>query len=89
MKSTESETENLKMMLKSIGDKLIELRKQKGYLSSVDFAKDFDLPTIQYWRMEKGRTNMTLKSLHKILTIHSMNIEELFVAIAKQRKKSK
>jgi transcriptional regulator with XRE-family HTH domain len=73
-------------MLELIGKKLLELRLRKGYTSHAEFAADFDLPRIQYWRMEKGRANFTFKSLHKVVTIHGLTIEELFYQISKEQR---
>lgn len=70
--------------LKLIGVKLVELRIRKGYNNRVDFALDFGLPHIQYWRMEKGAANITIKSLSKILNIHGLTIEEFFGEIVNQ-----
>ena len=73
-------------MLELIGKKLLELRLRKGYTSHAEFAADFDLPRIQYWRMEKGKANITLKSLLKILSIHKVSLHEFFcVARAEER----
>jgi transcriptional regulator with XRE-family HTH domain len=69
---------SLKSILEQIGTKLRELREQKGYDSIKDFAVDHDLPMIQYWRIEKGKANLTLKSLTRILAIHSVSMEEFF-----------
>jgi transcriptional regulator with XRE-family HTH domain len=61
-----------------IGNKLIELRKKKGYNSHEDFALDYELPRVQYWRLEKGKTNFTYKTLYRILTIHKISAPEFF-----------
>ena len=71
----EKEFEN---SLQQVGKKLIQLRIEKGYKSHETFALDFDLPRVQYWRLEKGRVNFTLRSLQKILNIHKLTIEEFF-----------
>ncbi len=68
----------LKTILEQIGMKLRSLREEKGYDSIKDFASDHDLPMIQYWRIEKGKANLTLKSLTKILAIHSISVEDFF-----------
>lgn len=73
----------LKLTLEKIGSKLTDLRKQKGYTSHEDFAYDFDIPRVQYWRIEKGKTNVTVKSLCKILTIHKISLEEFFCLLYK------
>jgi transcriptional regulator with XRE-family HTH domain len=68
-------------LLLTIGDKLTELRKQKGYSSHETFAFDYDLPRVQYWRLEKGKSNFTIKTLMKILAIHNLTVSEFFQRI--------
>ena len=65
-------------ILKEIGDKLKELRIKKGYTSYENFAIDNDLGRMQYWRLENGKTNLTIKSLLKILAIHEISLSEFF-----------
>jgi transcriptional regulator with XRE-family HTH domain len=86
MNSTVKDEASMADTLKLIGKKLLELRIKKGYTSHADFAADFDLPRIQYWRMEKGRANFTLKSLHKVMAIHGLTIEDFFYQISKEQK---
>jgi transcriptional regulator with XRE-family HTH domain len=64
-----------------IGEKLVELRRKKGYTSYESFAFDHDLPRVHYWRIEKGKVNVTFKSLARILAIHDLTIEEFFCLI--------
>lgn len=64
--------------LERIGRQLAELRKEKGYTSHETFAYDHDLSRVQYWRIEKGRTNLTLKGLMRILKIHGLSLKEFF-----------
>jgi hypothetical protein len=71
-------TKALNGVLKRIGSGLSILRIQKGYKNITDFALDHDLPLIQYWRIEKGKANITIKSLMKLLTIHQLAPEEFF-----------
>ena len=78
---------NLDTILHTIGKSLITLRRKKGFSSHATFADSFDLPRIQYWRMEKGKANITLRSLHKILEIHEVSIEDFFWKILKDRRK--
>jgi hypothetical protein len=63
---------------KFIGVGLSKLRKEKGYDTVKDFAVKYKLPEIQYWRMEKGKANLTLKSLSKVLNIHKKSFERFF-----------
>jgi len=72
---------------KRIGLKMAELRKKKGYTSHEDFALDHEIPRVQYWRIENGRTNLTLKSLVKLLTIHKLTVEEFFTILYKEARK--
>jgi transcriptional regulator with XRE-family HTH domain len=78
------EEEVLSSLLKRIGRKLIELRRKKGYTSHEDFAFDHDIPRVQYWRLEKGQTNLTMKSLIKLLAIHKLTVEEFFSMLHKE-----
>lgn len=71
MKSDERE-------LIQIGKRLAKLRKEKGYSSYESFALDHDLSRMQYWRMENGKVNMTIKSLKRVLDIHKISFSEFF-----------
>ena len=78
MKSIRSFNKNLTV----VGLALAELRKKKGYSTIKEFARHYDLPEIQYWRIERGRANITLKSLVKILSIHHITLQDFFCALA-------
>ena len=65
-------------LLVEIGSGLAALRIKKGYPTIKAFTERYDLPEIQYWRIEKGKANVTLKSLSKILHIHRMSLHEFF-----------
>lgn len=71
------QTNELDILIK-IGNKLRQLRIEKGYTSYETFAFDFDIPRMQYWRMEKGKTNVTIKSLKKVLDIHGISFKDFF-----------
>lgn len=79
--------EALKTTLSRIGAKITEMRKQKGYTSHESFAFDHDIPRVQYWRIEKGQANITMKSLIKILTVHKMSVDDFFHALYRESKK--
>jgi len=83
------EEEILNSLLVRVGKRLGELRKAKGYTSHETFAYDYEMPRVQYWRIEKGRANLTLKSLIKILSIHKLTIEEFFASLPKESKSKK
>lgn len=69
---------SLQNIMGEIGHALADLRLQKGYDSIKDFTLKHDLPMIQYWRIEKGKANLTLKSLHRLLAIHGITIGDFF-----------
>jgi transcriptional regulator with XRE-family HTH domain len=64
--------------LLEVGAKLTELREEKGYHTIKEFVTKFDLPEIQYWRIEKGKANITIKSLVNILAIHKLSPRDFF-----------
>lgn len=68
-------------MLGQIGARLAELRIKKGYPTIKEFVQKYDLPEIQYWRMEKGKSNLTLKSLTRILSIHNLSVQDFFCMV--------
>lgn len=68
-------------LLKRIGCGLSHLRIAKGYTTIKDFALAYKLPLIQYWRIENGKANITLKSLMTILSIHSIGVDDFFALV--------
>ena len=72
---------SFQVMLAAVGLRLAELRMQKGYSTIKEFTEHYDLPEIQYWRIEKGKSNITLKSLSRILKIHRVSIQDFFCLI--------
>ena len=81
--------EALSNTLARIGAKLTHLRKKKGYTSHEDFASDFQLPRVQYWRIEKGKANITIKRICRLLAIHERSVEQFFYQMYKEYKESK
>lgn len=63
-----------------IAEKLERIRIEKGFTSYENFAIEYNLSRMQYWRMEKG-TNFTFESLLKILDAHQMTLSEFFEGI--------
>ena len=72
---------NTKEICKDIGEKLKTLRVKNGYSSYENFAIEHDLSRMQYWRIEKGLTNITIRSLVKILNIHRVGVEDFFLRL--------
>lgn len=63
--------------LEQIARKLKRLRLAKGYSSYEAFAFDHELPRVGYGRHEQG-SNLTLKSLLRLLDIHQVSLAEFF-----------
>ncbi len=61
-----------------IGNKIKELRLKKVYESAERFAYDHDLPRVSYDLQERGKRNMTLSSLYRILDIHKISLGDFF-----------
>ncbi|HYG19465.1 MAG TPA: helix-turn-helix transcriptional regulator [Ohtaekwangia sp.] len=74
-------SKSLYSTLEDIGVWLSELRTAKGYDTIKEFAIDHDLPLIHYWRIEKGKANLTIKTLLGLLSIHKVSLEDFFCAI--------
>jgi len=64
--------------LQKIGNGLKRLRIKNGYGSYEDFAIKNNLSRMQYWRIEKGKTNLTFRSLYVILQIHKISLKDFF-----------
>ena len=69
-------------VLREIGERLAHLREKNGYATLKEFVQKHDLPEVQYWRMEKGKANITLKSLVRILSIHKVSLQDFFCLIS-------
>jgi hypothetical protein len=72
-------------VLQEIGSRLAELREKNGYTTLKEFVLTNDLPEVQYWRMEKGKANITLKSLLKVLSIHQLSLHDFFCLISQEQ----
>lgn len=76
-KSEENQKKSLDPRIHKIAKKLEQIRIERGYTSYENFAIEFDISRMQYWRMEKG-TNFTFQSLLKILDAHKISLAEFF-----------
>lgn len=73
----ENSEKNIELKINQISKKIKEIRLSKGYTSYETFAFDHNLNRVQYWRIESG-SNITLKTLIKVLDIHKISLEEFF-----------
>ena len=67
-----------KKVLLEIGERLKLMRLKKGFTSYEHFAIEHDLSRMHYWKIEKGKANITIKTLVKLLDLHGCSIEEFF-----------
>jgi transcriptional regulator with XRE-family HTH domain len=74
-----------KTTLIMVGQRLAELRKKKGYNTARAFTEKYNLPEIQYWRMENGKANITLRSLMRILEIHEISVQDFFCMVTDEK----
>jgi transcriptional regulator with XRE-family HTH domain len=72
-----NEQEELDSRIKQIAEKIRALRIKKGYSNHEFFAWDNEINRVQYWKVEKG-SNITIKTLLKILDIHGISLSEFF-----------
>lgn len=73
---------------KVVSEKLTALRKERGYSSHETFAMDNDIARMQYWRIEKGKTNITLSTLTKLLAIHQISLSDFFADVKLPKEES-
>jgi hypothetical protein len=71
-----TEEKLLRQFAESVALVFVGLRKAKGYTSYESFAFDHEFPRAQYWRVETGRHNLTLRTLTKLLIIHNLTLED-------------
>jgi hypothetical protein len=64
-----------------IGMAIAQLRIEAGYATTKEFTSLHDLPEIQYWRIENGKANLTMKSIYRILEVHNVDFFEFFQSI--------
>lgn len=76
-KQSSTPKKKLDSRILKIADKLERMRIEKGYTSYENFAIEFGISRMQYWRMEKG-ANFTFESLLKILDAHKISLEDFF-----------
>jgi transcriptional regulator with XRE-family HTH domain len=63
-------------LLKEIGLRLKKLREESGCSSYEKFAFENDISRMHYWQIEKGKVNITIKTLNKLLSVHKIELED-------------
>lgn len=65
-----------------LGQRIRQLRKEKGYTSAEKFAYEHNLSRTAYTKSEAG-ANMTYMSLRKLLDIFGVSVQEFFEGFKK------
>lgn len=65
-------------LAKRVGEALKKLRKEKGYGSHVGFANDNEIDQKYYFQVEKGKRNLSLGYLAKVLKAHDLKLGQFF-----------
>jgi len=60
-----------------LGQHIAKLRKQKN-ISQVNFAYMLDKEKQNYNKIEKGKSNTTLRTLYKIAALLEVSVKDLF-----------
>ena len=66
------------IFLLKVGERLKQLRKEKGYTNHEVFANDIDMTRSQYWEYESGKKNISIYNLKRILESLDVSLEEFF-----------
>lgn len=72
------ENQEKELFLRKIGERLKHFRVKKGYTNHETFAYDLDMTRSQYWEYEKGKKNITIFTLNKILLKLDISLSEFF-----------
>tara|TARA_R110000796_G_scaffold96719_1_gene203209 strand:+ start:671895 stop:672131 length:237 start_codon:yes stop_codon:yes gene_type:complete len=65
--------------LKAIGERLKKLREDSFEGGYVKFAiHHVDMQPKQYWKLEAGTANFTIKTLLRVLAVHGITLQEFF-----------
>lgn len=70
--------DEFKSIMIEIASKIKKLRVDAGYSSYENFAWENGINRMQYWKMERGETNFTMKSLYRVLKAHDMSFDDFF-----------
>ncbi|MBT1688872.1 hypothetical protein [Dawidia soli] len=81
-----TETTLFEQFAEAVGGVFMKLRKEKGYTSYESFAFDHEFPRAQYWRVETGRHNLTMRTIVKLLVIHKLTLEAFLALLVNETK---
>lgn len=73
---------DIEKQLKKLGERIQELRKEKGYTNYESFAFEKGIPRAQFGRYENGQ-DLRFSSLSKVLKALDVTFEEFFEGFEK------
>lgn len=77
MAKTKTKKPSLERQLKNLGNRIKQLRKEKGFSNYEFFAYENRIGRSQYGKYEQG-VDMQFSSILKLLEIHGMSLKEFF-----------
>lgn len=72
--------------LEKISAHIKKMRIEAGYTSYRKFANEHDFEPKQYWNIEEAQSNFGIKTLIKIVEIHSISMQEFFKGLEEANK---
>lgn len=70
--------DEFEVFLQKVGARMRQLRIEKGYSNYEHFAYDHEIGRAQYGKYEKGRDDLRLSSLYKVILAFGMTVEGFF-----------
>lgn len=75
---TKEDLRQLKILSLANSEYFKDLRYKMDYTSYEIFAHDHGFPRAQYWRIECGKANITMKTLVRLLNIHKIALSQYY-----------
>jgi transcriptional regulator with XRE-family HTH domain len=74
--------DEFEVFLQKVGARMRQLRIEKGYTNYEHFAYDHNIGRAQYGKYEKGRDDLRLSSLYRVLSEMGISFEDFFAPIS-------
>jgi transcriptional regulator with XRE-family HTH domain len=68
-------------IIKRVGNRLKELRKENGDLSVERFCVKYDIPRITYGNLENAKSSFQITTLLTVLEVYDMDLATFFKSI--------
>jgi len=70
--------DEFEVFLQKVGARMRQLRIEKGYTNYEHFAYDHNIGRAQYGKYEKGRDDLRLSSLYRVINELDISIQDFF-----------